>query len=243
MLSLVLALLAAPQETPTVQVRMSQSGLYLEGSVLPMQNCVDGTSDVAHFVVGDQAFQVPRSAVKAFLPRRLKAAGPPPHDFETTEFLLPANAGCAEASTEMALVTIDGQTPALPTGVLLQAATFVSDAEVAEWRDSGDCQTEPDYVICKMQFRRNQEFPSIVMISRTETSRDGGPLFAVCEVKANLVPDPSAGYIPFESMDCTVRGSRGGMTYSATQGLKPTFDNMRAADNAVTELLDRISTP
>lgn len=240
MLSLVLALLAAPQEAPTVQVQMTRPEMYFEGSLLPMQGCADGTSDTAHFVIGDQRIHVPRASVKTFLPQQLKMAGEPPHDFETGDFLLPTNMGCAEAETALITLALDVQAPGLPRGVGLRAGRFATDEEVASWRDGGHCNDVGDgYRLCAMRFRQDQPHPTAVLISQ-ETSRDGGPLFAICEVKPDFVPEPGSTYIPFESMVCTVEGTRGGMIYSVDLGEKPMIDNMRAADNAVTEWLDRI---
>jgi hypothetical protein len=239
MLSLVLALWVL-QEIPTVQVQMTRPETYFEGRLLPLQNCADGRSDIAHFVIGEQKIQVFKASVEGFLPRSLKMAGEGPHDFATAEFLLPANLGCAEASTALATLSVDEQTPALPDGIFFRAGTFVPDEEVLRWRDSGRCHTEANHVLCAMALREGELFPTTLLISRHELSRHGGPLFAVCELKEGVVPEPGSSYVPHEGLSCYVTGTRRGMIYEANLKTHPMVEDIRAADGAITEILDRV---
>lgn len=236
MLSLVLALLA-PQESETFTARLKRPDNYFEGALLSQQVCAGGPSEVVHFIVGGQALQAPRSSVKGFLPQRMRTVEARA-DFETATYVMPVNIACAEAPVEAMMLMLDNNNPAIPRGAMFTASRFVSDEDVISWRDSGECGDDPDYVICHMETGREQRFPTMVMISRRETSRDGGPLFAVCEVKDYFVPDRRSSYIPYESMRCDVRGSRGGMLYEAGFDGRPLVDNMRAADNSVTDMLD-----
>jgi hypothetical protein len=244
MLSLVLALLAVPQETPTVQVQMTRPGTYFEGSVLPIQGCADGSSEMAHLVIAGQTIEIPKASVEIFLPRELKFAGEPPNDFETAEFLLPANAGCAEASTELAVLSIASGTPSLPHGLMLGGPRFAPDEEVLRWRDEGRCHTDDDYVWCTGGLREEQRFPTMVLISRTATSRDGGPLFVVCEMEEGFeFENPASPYVPWEHLVCVIYGNRGEMPYSARLGVKPLVNEMRAGDDAIQGILDRVLRP
>lgn len=225
MLIIALAAFQIAATAPTVSIPVD-GNFKAEGRQLPLSACASGASDTAHFLLGGEAITFAAATVKSFTPAQVKATGHVDNP-GVMQLALPATAGCPETPLVAMVVAIDTGHPALPFGLLLAgSAPGLTSVQMAGMRDSGGCEeSPPDFVACSGSVRvGDEQVPVVALIAKTARSRDGGALFAICEV---------VGDQPL----CEVQGGRGSLSYKGV--LAPGLPNaaaLAAADAAAFEL-------
>lgn len=226
MLTILLTTLQIAATVPMISVPMDLD-FQVDGRHLPLSACAAGVSETANFVIGGEPFVFAAAAVKAFTPVDFEAAGNV-NNPDLMRLAIKATAGCPETPVEAMVLAIDSGTAALPFGLLMAGMSpVVTSSQMTAMRDSGQCDSSlPDFVACGGSVGGGEDQVQVVaLIAKRGRARDGGALFAICEIVD-------------ERPLCEVQGGRDTLSYKGVlaPGL-PTEEAVVAADAAAFDLI------